>query len=85
MCAGSAGSAGAGAWWPELLLGLAGEPRFAGAQPGPATTPWDGQFPGSGGSADADDGVAPGADAVELLRRVQEILAACKDPSMHLG
>lgn len=63
VCAGS-GSAGAGAWWPELLLGLAGEPRFA-------------------GSADADDGVAPGADAVELLGRVQEILTACKDPSMH--
>lgn len=66
---GAAGAAGAaGAWWPELLIGLEGEPRFA----------------GSGRADVADDHFTPfGADAVELLGRVQEILAACKDPRMH--
>lgn len=38
------------------------------------------------GSGTADDHFTPfGADAAELLGRVQEILAACKDPRMHLG
>lgn len=60
-----AAAGAAGDWWPELLIGLAGEPRFAGS------------------GTDADDQFTPGADAAELLGRVQEILAACKDPRMH--
>ena len=28
-----AAAGAAGDWWPELLIGLAGEPRFAGALP----------------------------------------------------
>ena len=80
----------AGDWWPELSIGLAGEPRFAGA-PSHAHTSSIGNFWGSNqlrqrGSGTADDHFTPfGADAAELLGRVQEILAACKDPRMHLG